>query len=171
MRFTVNCNYIITNTLLIKPICGVFIMNLFDSLELTESKLEHAANMVGHVPLLSTFSGGMRLAGSVIQAKAGLIGAIASTLGSAIGAMTGHENLRDNGLYAAGKSLEQIGHGIGNAVRGSVEVIPIINLLTIPYDIIGARYKYDIETKVESKMDFSAQMKELLEAHQNAAAS
>ncbi len=89
---------------------------------------EQTLNVFGYIPIISTFSGSIREAYGSIQVTAGIAFAILSSLSQ-------------NNDRQAEHGVEIAIHGFTNMCRATVEAIPFINLITIPYDIVN-RFEY-----------------------------
>jgi len=114
--------------------------NIFNNLEKGFVVAESALNTAGYIPLVSSVSGGIRGTIGALQFQIGLLSALGFGIAAAVSDSEEYSEI-------AGRSLHYAAHGVGNNLRGTVEVIPVINLLTILYDLSGERYKYAIETE------------------------
>ena len=116
-------------------------MSFIESLENVEKTFEKTGNILGHVPVVSTASGICRLASGQLQFDFGVTAAVLSVIASAF--CSGDNKIACR--TASARLGEQALHGIANMVRGTVETIPLINLLTIPYDMTFNRIGYTSE--------------------------
>jgi hypothetical protein len=106
---------------------------------------ERGLNILGYIPIVSTFSGALRMS----YGKLEVIGAIAAAALIAVKALCiTNSSDRDSELKKAvevfiGYAL----HGCANIIRGMIEVVPCFSLITcLPYDLLGHRYAYPIES-------------------------
>ena len=89
---------------------------------------EQTLNVFGYIPIISFFSGSIRETYGSIQVTAGIAFAILSSLSQ-------------NNDRQAEHGVEIAIHGFTNMCRAAVEMVPFINLITIPYDIAN-RFEY-----------------------------
>jgi hypothetical protein len=89
---------------------------------------EQTLNVFGYIPFISTASSYVRHSYGTIQVTAGIAFAILSSLSQ-------------NNDRQAEHGVEIAIHGFTNMCRATVEAIPFINLITIPYDIVN-RFEY-----------------------------
>lgn len=102
---------------------------------------EQCLNIAGYIPGVSSVSGAFRLAGGKIE----IIGGIAAAVIVALAALSAPDaTSKRQGLSRAVTILTTYFlHGIANAFRGSIEMIPFISLVTcLPYDLLKNRFTY-----------------------------
>ena len=104
------------------------------------AKLESGLNSIGYIPVVSTISG----AGRFCYGKYQLIAAIACGVFIAFSSCVAADKSRRLG-EAVDIVWEYGVHGVGNMIRGSVEILPLVNLLCIAYDRTGMRMNYRFE--------------------------
>jgi len=97
-----------------------------NSLEHIES---NALNPCGHIPVVSTATGGLRVVLGAVEVIAGLAISILQGIVSAYYTRTGDDRKCD---FSAG--LGTMLHGFANLARGTVEMIPFVNMITMKYD-------------------------------------
>lgn len=111
----------------------------------TLSSFEKGLNIAGYVPIISSFSGPLRIG----YGKVEVIGAVAFAAILALRAfsLTGLE--QEELLNKAVEMLSYTLHGIANIFRGAIETIPLISLFTcLPYDLMfQQRFTYPTEIK------------------------
>ncbi|MBS0606124.1 MAG: hypothetical protein AB7H48_05785 [Parachlamydiales bacterium] len=116
---------------------------LHQTLDQALHTFEKVLNFAGYIPIVSTFSGSIRIA----YGKAEVVGAIAAGALLAVKALcnTDAEKRARDFDYAAGVAVNYSIHGLANIGRGFVEAIPIINLSCLVYDLTGTRIQYPFE--------------------------
>src|SRR5262245_434433 len=94
------------------------ISSISRGLEKVETKI---LDTLGYIPVVSTFSG-------IFRTKMGLVEVIVGIATSIFGALANNQIINEfgNKLFV---------NGCANILRGSIEMIPIVNLLTLIYDI------------------------------------
>ncbi len=95
---------------------------------------ERTFNFLGYIPIVSTFSGTARFIYGQVEAIVALAAVAFHFIGSIAG-YAGHEG-------QAAKALPYVVHGLANMGRSVVEMIPIINLSCILYDLSGPGLQY-----------------------------
>jgi hypothetical protein len=90
--------------------------------------LEQTLNVFGYIPLISTASSYVRGSYGSLQVTAGVAVAILSSLSQ-------------NNDRQAEHGVEIAIHGFANMCRATIEFVPFLNLITIPYDIVN-RFEY-----------------------------
>ena len=110
----------------------------------TLAAVEKGFNIVGYIPVASTYSGGLRM----VCGKLEIIGAIAASALFAIVALfspTDHE--RHEGIKKAAKILKTYTlHGVANIFRGAMEATALLGLVAcLPYDLFCNRFAYPHE--------------------------
>jgi hypothetical protein len=111
------------------------------SLDSSLEKFEHALNIAGYVPLVSSVSGVIR----AVLGKIEVIGGIATGAILAIAALFNpHASQRHAQLNKAAEvAVKYSLHGVANLLRGTIEVFPLLSLVTcLPYDLMGNRFSY-----------------------------
>lgn len=106
-----------------------------ERLNQTLSLFEKELNLLGYIPVVSTFSGAVRITYGKLEVIAGLASSIFWSAKGIGDTLTGDdkeaEKSLDNSIYSINYSL----HGAANIFRGSIEIIPFIgNALTLIYD-------------------------------------
>jgi hypothetical protein len=110
------------------------------------STFERGLNAGGYIPILSTFSGALRIKYGQIE----VIGSIVAAALTAIAALFNpSKEAREQGLNRATEILTTYAcHGIANIFRGVIEAIPFLSFVTcLPYDLLGNRFAYPHEAK------------------------
>ncbi|MCH9613481.1 MAG: hypothetical protein SP1CHLAM54_04840 [Chlamydiia bacterium] len=114
------------------------VSEIFDAAEPVCSAAEKALNFPGYIPCVGTLSGGARLILGQVQIALGALCAI----GTAVASVVSEVETEKKELWTeAEHSLEFAVHGIANCVRGTIEAMPCVNLITLPYDFIN-RFEY-----------------------------
>ena len=98
-----------------------------DTLDLVFAKYEKGLNGLDHIPIVSTGSGILRMLASKIMVAVFAILAIVFFIGSLIA----HQEEYKMGAL---RCFHYVGHGLANQLRGSIALLPLINLALIPYD-------------------------------------
>ena len=116
-----------------------------ESLDKTLYTFEQGLNIAGYIPLVSTFSGSLRIS----YGKVEVIGSVVAAVLTAFVALCNYHDAeaRQRGL---GKALEILTtyslHGIANIFRGTIESVPFLSLFTcLPYDLLRSRFSYHYE--------------------------
>jgi len=112
-----------------------------NTLDKSLDKLEHGLNIAGYVPILSSFSGGLR----AVLGKIEIIGAIAAAAIMAVAALFNPDAAQRQAQLnkALQIAVKYSLHGAANMFRGTVESIPFVSLVTcLPYDLLGHRFAY-----------------------------
>ncbi len=106
------------------------IFNINKCLEQIETKV---LNPIGHIPIASTPIGAVRGLLGLVETVAGIGLTI---LGAAIGASKKDDEYGvDQDKYELRNyGIQYLCHGVANIGRGMVEIIPILNMLTLCYD-------------------------------------
>ena len=115
------------------------------NLNKTLNSFEGGLNVAGYVPIVSTFSGALR----INYGKLEVIGAIvAAVLITARALFLVNTSDRDRELKRALDVFTCYTlHGIANIFRGILETIPLISLVTcLPYDLYGKRFAYPVSS-------------------------
>lgn len=104
-------------------------------------KFEKILNIPGYIPVISSFSGQLV---RIPYGQLEIIAAVAiGALFIAKGLLSHDAQQRDKdinyGLFVATHYTLQ---GLANIVRGTVESIPFVNMLCIPYDLFDKRVRY-----------------------------
>lgn len=105
--------------------------------------LEKGLNLAGYIPGLCTFSGPYRVMWGILETVTSIA---VVALDSIKALFTWSSSARKANLKKAAEPLVYVGHGIGNFIRGQVEMIFPLNLLGIIWDIAGERLKYGAES-------------------------
>ena len=98
------------------------------SLELIETKILDPA---GYFPVASSVSGALRSVLGVALIVIGLSAAIFSALKYVFTSTDSEEN---KAIADMDQGVRYFSHGVANIYRGIVEMLPYINMITIPYD-------------------------------------
>lgn len=120
------------------------------NLNKTLNSFEGGLNVAGYVPIVSTFSGTLRIA----YGKLEVIGAIVAAALIAVRALfLNNAHDRERELRDAVKVLINYSlHGYANIIRGTLEVIPLVSLVTcLPYDLSGKRFAYPVNLPAENQ--------------------
>lgn len=121
------------------------ITEVLDMIEPACTVGEKFLNIPGSIPIVSSISGPVRIAAGQLQAGIGAL----MTIGGVVAYLTA-ELEADQAEYRADttRSAEFAMHGVANIIRGAVESIPLLNLLTIIYDGTHSRFEYRVEQKL-----------------------
>lgn len=113
-------------------------------LDKTLGVFEKGLNYAGYVPLVSTFSGELRINYGQIEIIGGII---AGALTAIAALFNPNEEERKQGLNKAVEIIINYSlHGMANIFRGVIEMIPFLSWFTcLPYDLAGHRYTYQYE--------------------------
>jgi hypothetical protein len=106
----------------------------FDQMDESLTLFESTLNTLGYIPIVSTFSGTARFIYGKVEAIVALAAVAFHFIGSIAG-YAGHEG-------QVAKALPYVVHGFANMGRAVVEMIPLINLSCIFYDLTGAGLPY-----------------------------
>ena len=112
-----------------------------DALDSRFEWFEQKLNIAGYFPIVSTISGGIRICFGKLE----LIGAIVTSAFMAIKALFNPDVAeRRQELDKAGHVFVKYAmHGGANILRGSLEMILFLSLVTcLPYDLRGNRFAY-----------------------------
>lgn len=103
-------------------------------------KTEHAFNVLGWVPVLSSASGAIRIIAGKVQLVAALALAFFQKISGLIFQKKSYIELSNH-------SFDYVKHGIANICRGYLETIPLIgNVSLFVYDLLpDSRMKYEEE--------------------------
>lgn len=108
----------------------------FASLNRHLTHMEKALNIIGYIPFIGIGSGIVRIVGGELQ----VITALAL---SAIFAVKAFFSNQLNDWQCAERCLSYVIHGVGNIIRGSVEIIPLWGtIVCILYDLSRRRTLY-----------------------------
>lgn len=100
-------------------------------------------NRLGYVPLVGTATGIARIGLGILQTTIGLIGAVIEPI---IGTLSSKRSDSIRHYDAVGACWEHMIHGPLNAIRGIIEIVPLLPLITLaPYDLAGSFYHYRSE--------------------------
>ena len=115
-------------------------------LDKTLGRFEQGLNIAGYVPLfgVGSIAGGIRAA----YGKMEVVCSIGRAAITAIAALFNPDvQQKQQGLDRAVEIVKTYTvHGLGNVVRGWVEMVPYLSLVTcLPYDYLGYRFSYPQE--------------------------
>ena len=116
------------------------------NLNKTLNSFEGGLNIAGYVPIVSTFSGALR----ANYGKLEVIGAIVAGALIAVRALfLVNASDQDRELKRAIDVFTCYAlHGVANIIRGVLEVIPLVSLVTcLPYDLSGKRFAYPVDPR------------------------
>ena len=117
----------------------------YRSVEVIFTKIEGVATLVGFIPEASFVSGAVRTVMGLVEAISFAVLAAFHWIRSQI---TDSPTLRDNFKLYASYEADLIYHGLGNIVRGIVEMLPPIgNWISIGYSLAGERMQYQFEIR------------------------
>lgn len=118
----------------------------FYNLNKTLNKFEKGLNMVGYVPFVGSFSGGLRIG----MGKIGVISGVALTAIGLGGELTGLMKSQ-KAANVVDLGTNYIKNGVTNIGRGILEFLPGVSLVTcLPYDLSGRRISYLTQPKKSS---------------------
>ncbi len=110
----------------------------------TIATVEKGFNLVGYVPVASTFSGGLRMACGKIEI---ICSVVAAGLVLVAGLFAANQQEREKRIDQAGTVLKTYAlHGLANMFRGALEMTALLGLVAcLPYDLFGNRFIYPQE--------------------------
>ena len=106
-----------------------------NAIENRVAKIEQLINPLDWVPIVSSFSGMVRILAGEIQILAGAIFAAMKILSIMLTA-------KGNYWQAIGQGLNYSIHGAGNMVRGAIAMLPPLNMTLFIYDNYIGRMNY-----------------------------
>jgi hypothetical protein len=121
-----------------------------NSLNKTLNTFEQGLNIAGYVPIVSTFSGSLRMS----YGKFEVIGAIVASAMIAIKALfIANDADRNRELNRAAETFMNYSlHGCANIMRGFIEALPFASLVTcLPYDLLGHRFAYPVQRQIANE--------------------
>jgi hypothetical protein len=129
------------------------------NLNKTLNDFEAGLNIAGYFPIVSTFSGSLRIS----YGKLEIIGAIAVAALIAVRALflTNDSDRNREFRKAVEVLIDYSLHGFANIMRGTIEVAPFVSLVTcLPYDLWGHRFAYPIQNhqSPENQLLFGEQL-------------
>lgn len=113
------------------------------NLNKTLNTFEEGLNIAGYFPIVSTFSGSLRIG----YGKLEVIGSVAAAALIAIRALfLANASDRNREFRKAVEVLIDYSlHGFANITRGIIEDFPFVSLVTcLPYDLSGNRFAYPV---------------------------
>jgi hypothetical protein len=116
------------------------------NLNKTLNSFEGGLNIAGYVPVVSTFSGALR----INYGKLEVIGAIAAAVLITFRALfLVNASDRDRELKRAIDVFTCYSlHGVANMIRGILEIVPFVSLATcLPYDLSDKRFAYPVDAR------------------------
>lgn len=126
------------------------------NLNKTLNSFEGGLNIAGYIPIVSTFSGSLR----INYGKLEVIGSIvAAALITVRALFLANASDRDRELKRAIDVFTHYSlHGIANIIRGILEVVPFVSLVTcLPYDLSGKRFAYPVNSHSFENQPFGEQ--------------
>ncbi|MCH9631504.1 MAG: hypothetical protein S4CHLAM37_15270 [Chlamydiia bacterium] len=112
----------------------------YDQKEQDLVSMEKVFNIMGYIPVCSSASGPVRSLFGTIQTIVALVKIPFTLL---------FDLFRENPKGYGNRTLRNChyaAHGLGNIVRGFVEIVPLLgNITTIFYDTLGLRISYSVE--------------------------
>lgn len=102
-------------------------------------RFERFLNKVGYIPLVSSFSGGVRIYYGIIESICAVVIGALKFIASLFRSDTNERYILET---EAAYSLYYVEHGLANIGRGIVESIPFVNLFCIAYDHFASRFSY-----------------------------
>lgn len=114
------------------------------NLNKTLNTFEKGLNIAGYFPIVSSFSGLLRINYGKLEIIGGIVAAALIAV-SALFLADASERHRE--FSKAVKVFTDYSlHGFSNIIRGTIEALPFVSLVTcLPYDLLGNRFAYPIQ--------------------------